>query len=172
MVPSPAIQILFMVLHDQFHDGDYWRGGLVLRHLMDIADLSRAPQSVDWGLLDELCKTSLVRNALGTQLVAAQRLFGAAVPPHLTRRRWVRFQHQRHIWQYMYPRLSAPLSLFGAATEWPNLLAHRALNERQRHEAPREETEAVRTTPLRPMRRASDRMKRFKRILSPRAGKL
>jgi hypothetical protein len=72
----------------------------------------------------------------------------------------------------MYPRLSAPLSLFGAATEWPNLLAHRALNERQRHEAPREETEAVRTTPLRPMRRASDRMKRFKRILSPRAGKL
>ena len=163
-VPVPAVQILFMVLHDQFHDGDYWRGGFVLRHLVDIAELSKAPQSIDWLLLDELCKTSLVRNALGTQLVAAQRFLGAAVPLRLARRRWVRFQHQRHVWQYMYPGLSAPLSLAGVVTEWPNLLAHRALNEPERRQAgaPRP----------RLMRKASSRMRRLRRILSPRAGKL
>ena len=163
-VPAPAAQILFMVLHDQFHDGDYWRGGFVLRHLVDIGELSRAPQSVDWLLLDELCKTSLVRNALGAQLVAAERFLGAAVPPRLTHRAWVRFQHQRHLWQFMYPRLSAPLSLIGAVTEWPNLLAHRALNEPERRKAgaPRP----------RLMAKASGRMRRLRRILSPRAGKL
>lgn len=169
MIPSPAIQILFMVLHDQFHDGDYWRGGFVLRHLVDIAELSRALPSVDWLLLDEMCKTSLARNAVGTQLLAAERLLGAAVPLHLTRRRWVRFQHQRHVWQYMYPRLSAPLSLVGVITEWPNLLAYRALNERMRREVPGLEAGAMRG---RLTNRVSSRIRRFRRILSPRAGKL
>jgi hypothetical protein len=119
-----------------------------------------------------LCKTSLVRNALGTQLVAAERLLGAVVPLHLARRNWVRFQHQRHIWQYMYPQLSAPLSLVGVVTEWPNLLAHRALNERARREAPGLETEAAGATRGRFMNRASSRIRRFRRFLSPRAGKL
>jgi hypothetical protein len=160
-----------MVLHDQFHDGDYWRGGFVLRHLIDIAELSRAPHAVDWTLLEELCKTSLVRNALGTQLLAAERLLGAAVPLGLARRRWVRFQHQRHIWQFMCPRLSAPLSLIAVVTEWPNLLAHRAFNERQRRAALERETEAAGSM-RRVIRKASGRMRRLKRILSPRAGKL
>lgn len=170
-LPAPAIQILFTVLHDQFHDGDYWRGGFALRHLMDIAELSKAPQPVDWRLLDALCKTSLVRNALGTQLVAAERLVGAVVPPHLVRRNWVRFQHQRHVWQFMYPRLSLALSLVGVVSEWPNLSAHRALNQGGRREtlgAPAE-TAAM---PGRFIRRTSSRIRRFRRLLSPRTGKL
>ena len=50
--PLSAVQIFFLVLHDQLHDGDYWRGGFDLRHLVDIASLSRAPECVDWGLLE------------------------------------------------------------------------------------------------------------------------
>jgi hypothetical protein len=171
--PAPAIQILFTVLHDQFHDGDYWRGGVVLRHLLDIAELSKIPQSVDWLLLHELCKTSLVRSALGTQLVAAERFLGAAVPASVTRRRWARFQHQRHIWQFMYPSLSVPLSLVAAITEWPGLLAHRALNEPLRRGAVGPRTEAPRAVSVaRLIRKASSRLRRLRRVLSPRPGKL
>src|SRR5688572_6939671 len=32
MRPLSAVQIFFLVLHDQLHDGDYWRGGFDLRH--------------------------------------------------------------------------------------------------------------------------------------------
>mgnify|MGYP003575626796 CR=1 FL=1 len=171
--PAPAIQILFTVLHDQFHDGDYWRGGFVLRHLLDIAELSRAPQSVDWLLLHELCKTSLVRNALGTQLVAAERLVGAAVPELFTRRRWARFQHQRHIWQFMYPSLAVPLSLIAAITESPGLLAHGALNESLRRRAVGMKAEAPRAVSGgRLIRKVSSRLRRVRRILTPRPGKL
>src|SRR5215510_2152960 len=39
MRPVTTLQLFFLVLHDQFHDGDYWRGGFDLRHLVDIASL-------------------------------------------------------------------------------------------------------------------------------------
>src|SRR6202008_1616219 len=78
LCPIPALQIFFLVLHDQLHDGDYWRGGFDLRHLMDITRLSASNEPVDWGLLERLCRTSLVRHALETQLIAAERFAGAA----------------------------------------------------------------------------------------------
>jgi hypothetical protein len=168
--PAPAIQILFTVLHDQFHDGDYWRGGFVLRHLLDIAELSKVPQSVDWLVLHELCKTSLVRNALGSQLVAAERFLGVAVPAHITRRLWARFQHQRHIWQFTHPSLSIPLSLVAAITEWPGLIAHRALNEPLRRGAVGLRTDSPRAVSVgRLIRKASSRLRRLRRL---RPGKL
>ncbi len=81
MRPASAVQIFFLVLHDQFHDGDYWRGSFDLRHLMDIARLSTAPEGVDWKFLESLCRTPLVRNALETQLIAAERFARASRPP-------------------------------------------------------------------------------------------
>jgi Uncharacterised nucleotidyltransferase len=171
-VPAPALQILYLVLHDQFHDGDYWRGGFDLRHLIDIAELSRAPQPVDWLMLDALCKTSLVRNVLRTQLLAVEQFLGAAVPPDFINGRWVRFQHQRHMWQFAYPGISAPLALVGMATEWTNLLAHRALNEIHRREALGPKTVAAGTMLARAASKVSRRATRLRRFFSPRVGKL
>jgi hypothetical protein len=171
-VPAPALQILFMVVHDQLHDGDYWRGGIVLRHLVDIAELSRAPHPVDWSLLDRLCETSLVRNVVDAQLVAAERLLGAAVPRYVTKRHWARFQHRRHMWQFKYPKLSLPLSVVGFVTEWPNLSAHRAWNEDERRTALDRNGDSTGTMRVRPIKRAWNRMKRLRRILTPRPGKL
>jgi len=171
-VPAPAIQILFLVLHDQFHDGDYWRGGFDLRHLIDIAELSRAPQPVDWLMLDALCKTSLARNVVGTQLLAVDQFLGAAMPPDFIGGRWVRFQHQRHMWQFAYPRFSASLAVVGIATEWTNLLAHRALNEIHRHQALGSKTETRGTMLGRAARKVPSRVRRLRRFLLPRVGKL
>jgi hypothetical protein len=122
-VPPPAVQLFLMVLHDQFHDGDYWRGGFTLRHLFDIADLASGP--MDWDLVRSLCRTALVRHALDAQLLAAHRLAGAVVPPRVRRSAWARLQHARHLAQYRWPQAAAALATIGAFSETPAILAHR-----------------------------------------------
>lgn len=164
MRPLPAVQIFFLVLHDQLHDGDYWRGGFDLRHLVDIASLSKASESVDWGLLERLCATGLVRNALESQLIAAERIAGAVIPPHLTSRRWVQLQHWRHIMQFSHPWAAIPLAVGGAVSESFTLIGHRAENRAGRRRVlgaygPRGLT-------------ASDRVRRLRRILSSPPGKI
>lgn len=162
--PEPALQIFFLVLHDQFHDGDYWRGGLDLRHLFDITQLSTGTPAVDWRLLQGLCRTQLVRNALDAQLLAAQRLAGARIPDHIARRRWAAAQHQRHLWQFAHPRLMMPLAVAGLISEWRNLLAHRAENRAGR--------QRVLGTAAFRKGDPSRGLSRFKRILSSPPGKL
>jgi len=127
-VPSPAEQILLMCLHDQFHDGGYWRGGFDLRHLKDLADLTWAPQGVDWRALEALTPTRLLRNAVHTELIAAQRLAGAILPNEISRRLAPRLQYQRHFAQHLYPRWNLVLAGAGLALEWPNVPQHRAAN--------------------------------------------
>jgi hypothetical protein len=162
--PLSAVQIFFLVLHDQLHDGDYWRGGFDLRHLVDIASLSKAPEAVDWCLLERLCATGLVRNALESQLIAAERIAGAVIPPHLTSRRWAQLQHWRHILHFSYPWATVPLAVGGAISESVTLLSHRAENRVGRRRVlgaygPRGLT-------------ASDRVRRLRRILSSPPGKI
>ncbi|MBD9597523.1 MULTISPECIES: nucleotidyltransferase family protein [unclassified Ensifer] len=74
-VPTAFAQIILLILHDQFQDGDYWRGLLDLRHLLDIATLARA-SSVDWNGLKALFANGYERNAVETQIVTAAALFG------------------------------------------------------------------------------------------------
>lgn len=108
--PSPALQVFLMVLHDQFQDGGYWRGEFVLRHLMEIAGLSRQPGAIDWSVVDGLADTRLVRNAVDAQLLAARRLFGA-VTPRRAGHPWARLQHARLLAQFRWPRLNPLLAL-------------------------------------------------------------
>lgn len=102
--PSPALQIFLLVLHDQFEDGGYWRGKFVLRHLMDIADLTRQPAGVDWSVVAGLANTRLVRNTTDAQLLAAASICGAVVPG-TAQRPWVRLQYARIQAQFEWPRL-------------------------------------------------------------------
>jgi hypothetical protein len=111
--PSPALQIFLMVLHDQFQDGGYWRGEFPLRHLLEIAELTRRSEGVDWPLLAKLAPTRLVRNALDAELLAAGRMCGA-LTPRSARRLWIRFQHGRRRAQFGWPRLSPALRALAA----------------------------------------------------------
>jgi hypothetical protein len=109
--PSPALQVFLMVLHDHFQDGGYWRGEFVLRHLMEIAALSRRPEGVDWAVVARLAQTRLVRNVTDSQLLAAASLFGALTPA-TARRPWVRLQYARLCAQFSCPGLSPLLVHF------------------------------------------------------------
>jgi hypothetical protein len=161
--PHPAVQIFFLMLHDQFHDGDYWRGGLDLRHLMDIAQLSQR-HAVDWDLLERLCRTRLVRHALGTQLIAARRFAGAEIPERFMARSWTRVQHWRHMLQFSYPMMTLPLAVIGVISEFPNLVVHRAENRAGRRRVLGANAGRKLT--------ASDHVRRVRRILSSPPGKL
>jgi hypothetical protein len=164
LCPLPAVQIFFLVLHDQFHDGDYWRGGLDLRHLIDIAQLSKAQPPVDWALLERLCRTNLVRHALGTQLIAARRFAGAEIPERFIARSWTRVQHWRHMLQFSYPMMALPLAVAGALSEFPSLLVHRAENRAGRRRVLGSNATRKLT--------AADHVRRLRRIFSSPPGKL
>lgn len=131
-LPAPAVSIFLTILHDQFHDGDYWRGGLDLRHLHDIAVLAARPEGVDWEHLWRLCGTALTRNAAAAELLAAHRLMGANLPPALIRRPMARFQHSRRMAQLRWPALRPLLIALGLTAEASNLIAHAIENRRGR----------------------------------------
>jgi hypothetical protein len=110
-MPSPAVQIFLLVLHDQFQDGGYWRGGFALRHLLEIAAFSHMPGAVDWHVLRALTTSRLLRNVTDAHLRAAEVLCGASVPASV-RRPWVRLQHARLRAQFGWPRLKPLLVHF------------------------------------------------------------
>jgi len=160
LVPGPELQIYFLMLHDQFHDGDFWRGGFDLRHLIDIALLSR--RGVDWAFLKSLCRTRLVWNALTAQLEAARRLAGADVPRQMLGFSG-RLHYQRHLAQYRCPILALPLAAIGTAVEGINLIEHRRADRLTRTAisviAPQHE-------------KSSTKISRIKDIMTPGSGKI
>lgn len=120
-VPTNAMQIYLTCLHDIHHDGGFWSGGFDIRHLHDIAELTKAPQEVDWGALDRLLPAGLLRNAVHSQLVAASRIAGAHIPPSISRRVVPRLHYRRHRAQFTRPALRVPLACLGLVLEAFNL---------------------------------------------------
>ncbi|WP_457584915.1 nucleotidyltransferase family protein [Ensifer canadensis] len=76
-VPSGFAQIVYLVLHDQFQDGDYWRGLIDLRHLLDIVRISQAGEQIDWAKFRSLFARGYEQNATDTQILTLHALFGA-----------------------------------------------------------------------------------------------
>jgi hypothetical protein len=165
LIPDPASQLYLLVLHDQFHDGDYWSGRLNLRHLLDIGDMLADP-ALDWPRLDGLVKSALVRNALDTELIDARWLTGSPLPDRFAVRPWPGLQHYRRRLQVADPALMLPLAALTGACEAVNLVAHRREIRRGRRVLFSEPPPPA-SGPL------ADRLARFKDVfLTPLAGKL
>lgn len=120
-VPTPAMQVYLTCLHDIHNDGGFWSGGFDIRHLHDIAELARAAQGVDWRALDRLLPAGLLRNAVHSQLVAANRIAGAQIPGSIGQRVVPRLHYRRHRAQFTRPALRLPLTCLGLAMEALNL---------------------------------------------------
>lgn len=123
LLPSPAILAFLTMLHDQFHDGDFWRGALDLRHLMDFARLCE--QDFDFDHFDALCRTRLMLIAAHAQLIAAAELMGARIPDRIAKDPAARFHYRRSRLQHRAPRLMSPIGLLTVLIEAPSVLAHR-----------------------------------------------
>ena len=108
-VPTATYQALVLIIHDQFQDYDYWIGGIDVRHLLDLRDLSTSPEGIDWDQLAALSPSKLAKNAVESQLVALAGLFGVDVPQRLRRRLIPRLQFRRRLLQARYPVARWPL---------------------------------------------------------------
>jgi len=112
-VPSPTSRALHVIRHDMLKEGDYWRGRIDLRHLHDLAQLARAKKGVDWKYLRASLSRNPGRNALETQLLTLQKLFGIDIPPLESRRSMARLQNWRRLMVARHPVAGMPLRLAG-----------------------------------------------------------
>ena len=115
-VPSPFAQIVYLILHDQFQDGDYWRGLIDLRHLLDITNLARSGD-ISWDALRALFANGYERNAVDTQILTARALFGISIGPNMSFGMLSHLQLARRKIQVGRQYLAAPFALLTLLTE-------------------------------------------------------
>lgn len=111
-VPSVQARAMHRITHDLLKEGDYLRGRIDLRHLLDLAELAEHG-GIDWAALRARLPGRGARNALDTQLLALNRFFDVPVPAQHVRRIYVRFQYWRRVFPIDHPLLGAPLRLAG-----------------------------------------------------------
>jgi hypothetical protein len=112
VVPSVQTRAWHWIAHDLLKEGDYWRGRIDLRHLHDLAELS-LNDGVDWTALRAAITSRRARNALDTQLLALQQLFGCETISDTTANFVVRLHHWRRVFSARRPLAGAPLRLVG-----------------------------------------------------------
>ncbi|WP_026618212.1 hypothetical protein M728_000235 [Ensifer sp. WSM1721] len=115
-LPSAFAQIVFLILHDQFQDGDYWRGLIDLRHLLDIVKLARSVD-VEWEELRSLFAAGYERNAVDAQILTAIALFGIDGASKLSFARRARIQLVRRQLQIGRNHLATPFTFLTLLTE-------------------------------------------------------
>ncbi|WP_084691239.1 nucleotidyltransferase family protein [Sphingomonas sp. SRS2] len=163
LVPDAASQIFYLLLHDQFHDGGFWRGGFDLRHLIDLRALASEVSATDRRWLRNACGTPLVRMAFDAVLVSMQRLAGDIKLGDDEARDGL-WTHRRWLLQFSFPILRVPLAALAALLSLPKLLDHRAAVTLERRRVFGRATSSGTSV--------SVRLERFRRILSVRSGKI
>lgn len=112
-LPSPTDQALHLIRHDMLKEGDYWRGRIDLRHLYDLALLADTAEGIDWRCLRAAMRGNPERNALETQLLTLQALFGTDIPAPAARLSLAGFQCWRRMHIATHPAAAAPLRIAG-----------------------------------------------------------
>lgn len=134
LVPSPTVQTMILVLHDQLKGRDYLQGTIDLRHLIDMDVLSRSPVAIDWPLLASLFPRGYARTALEVQLLTAKRLIGLSVPQPLCGGVLSKAQFRRRLLQARCPMLRLPLTVATLAAD-PRYFGARRAALRRAHQA-------------------------------------
>lgn len=117
LLPDPTCQLLFYVVHDQLHDGDYWRGLIDVRHMVDIAHA--VDDGVNWDRLESFFSNRFATNALHLQLRTAKSLFKIDIPEQHCGGTWAELQLRRRHLQAEFPFLMQFLTLVSIAVEPP-----------------------------------------------------
>ena len=109
-MPSPAALAALFVLHDQLQEGDYWRGRIDLRHLVDLAALARDEEGIDGAELAALFPEARARRALAVQLDTLAEWLDVRIA--IDRRGWrVPFQDWRRRQQLRRPGTETAFTL-------------------------------------------------------------
>lgn len=115
--PSIEAQIVYLLLHDQFQDGDYWRGLIDLRHLADILYFMTTDDTVDLAEIRALFKRGYLRNAVDTQILTIRTLFKTTADPEISFSLKSRLQLKRRMMQLNHPSLRRTLTIMTLLSE-------------------------------------------------------
>ncbi|MCW3797119.1 nucleotidyltransferase family protein [Sphingomonas sp. BN140010] len=96
LVPRPTARALHLLVHDLIKEADFLRCRLDLRHLQDLAWLSRS-EMVDWNHIAAIMNDPLAAAALDVQLLALRDLFGTTVALRRKPWRWARAWHRARL---------------------------------------------------------------------------
>lgn len=118
-LPSPTMQSLILILHDQLQERDYWRGLVDLRHLFDIDSLAKSPPGLDWRQLAALFPPGYPQSALRTQLLTLSKLLETAIPADLYRGWRPALQYRRRMLQSKWPALMRPATMLSLLLDPP-----------------------------------------------------
>jgi len=118
-LPSPTMQLVVLVAHDQLRDRDYWRGYVDIRHLFDAASIVGSAEGVDWGLLESLFPAGVPRAALRTYCRTLHGLLGTPVPGALRRGWRSGLQYRRRLLQARWPGIVLPATALSALLDPP-----------------------------------------------------
>lgn len=108
-LPATTLQAFMLIIHDQFQDDDYWVGKVDVRHLVELRDLVRSAEGIDWSRLMSFAPSRLARNAVAKQLLALSELLGVDVPAELRKGFVPRLQFRRLLLQSRFPLARWPL---------------------------------------------------------------
>ena len=122
-IPSPTSRAEHWMLHDVVKEGDFVRGRVDLRHMLDLAVLA-GEFEVKWSELRAAHSSRLDLLAIDTQLFALNALFEVQVPDIALNHRSVRFHHWRRIFSARHRVAGIPMRLAGNLA-WAGLRARR-----------------------------------------------
>lgn len=108
-LPTPTFQAFMLIIHDQFQDDDYWVGEVDVRHLVELRDLAKAAEGIEWNRMMSFAPSRLARNAIAKQLVALAELLGVDVPVELRKGFVPALQFRRLLLQSRFPLARWPL---------------------------------------------------------------
>lgn len=128
LMPDATCQLLFCVVHDQLHDGDYWRGLIDVRHMIDTAHVAK---HVDWDRLASFFSNRFAANALNLHLRTAKSIFKVDIPERHCGGAWAELQLRRRYLQAEFPFLMQFLTLVSIAVEPPTRSRSRTRFETQ-----------------------------------------
>jgi hypothetical protein len=126
-LPSPTIQAVSLVMHDQLQEKDYWRGLIDLRHLFDMRSLLDMQGGVEWEKLIGFFPPGHARRALHTQLLTLSVLFDLPVPIGSKRNMTARLQLCRRQVQLRFKWLAPCCTLLALLLDPPLDLNSKAL---------------------------------------------
>jgi hypothetical protein len=112
-IPTVEARALHWIVHDLVKEGDYWRGRIDLRHMVDLVQLAQS-EGVDWTAVRAAASTRAARTAVDVQLLALEELFGTPIPEACRKSVVVRIQHRRRMFAVRHTVLGAPLRISGS----------------------------------------------------------
>ena len=119
-LPSPSCQLIVLIVHDQLHDADYWRGLIDLRHMIDMHNLI-SHSEIDWEFVEELLSGPPIQNAFRTQMKTLSELFSIQVPQRIVSNFACRFQFWRRMIQLDHSSLGVLFLVLTLVLEFPSV---------------------------------------------------